>query len=80
VANDTENTWFEVAERIGKELTVVGAIKTDVTRSSGPQVDFYGNYRTKSSRLGKLGWTTTEDEIVLDSIAADVATILAGQR
>jgi hypothetical protein len=27
-----------------------------------------------------LGWTTTEDETVLDSIAADVATILAGQR
>lgn len=79
IANDTENTWLEVSDRIGKELFAAGSIETASASSSGARPDFYGTYRARSSRLKRLGWAATEKEDVLDSIAADVAAILGGQ-
>ncbi|KAJ7741288.1 hypothetical protein B0H16DRAFT_1565233 [Mycena metata] len=72
--NNVETTWFDVAQRIGADLHAKGRIATAEPRSSGPEYDFYGFYRPRTSRLRALGWEETNVD-VLAGVSVDVEAL-----
>ncbi|KAJ7458153.1 hypothetical protein FB451DRAFT_1182898 [Mycena latifolia] len=74
--SSVETTWLEVAQRIGADLHAKGKIPTPEPRSSGPDYDFYGIYRPRTSRLRALGWKETDVD-VLAGVSLDVEAIIS---